>query len=156
MRHSSDRIGSDAIQHGMIDVWSIFERPGPPMNVDQEQPAEINSPVDYSSALLWVDGDRTLLTELVEIFLEDCPRRLQELEQAVADGNAIRVKQSAHSLKGMVACFGARLAQERAAELESLGKAGDVANTSALLPQLQLEFARVMNCLTGADWRGMN
>ena len=126
------------------------------MNVDQEQPAEINSPVDYSAALLWVDGDRTLLTELVEIFLEDCPRRLHELEQAVAEGHAIRIKQSAHSLKGMVACFGARLAQERAAEMEGLGKAGDVAKTSALLPQLQLEFARVMNCLMGADWRGMN
>ena len=126
------------------------------MNVDQEQPAEINSPVDYSSALLWVDGDRTLLSELVEIFLEDCPRRLHELEQGVTEGNAIMIKQAAHSLKGMVACFSARLAQERAAEMEGLGKAGDVAKTSALLPQLQLEFARVMNCLTGADWRGIN
>jgi HPt (histidine-containing phosphotransfer) domain-containing protein len=126
------------------------------MNVDQEQPDGIKVPVDYSSALLWVDGDRTLLSELVEIFLEDCPRRLHELEQGVTEGNAIMIKQAAHSLKGMVACFSARLAQERAAEMEGLGKAGDVANTSALLPQLQLEFARVMNCLTGADWRGMN
>ncbi|TKB88797.1 MAG: Hpt domain-containing protein [Nitrospira sp.] len=156
MCHSSDRIGSGAIQHGVIDVSSVVERLDPPMNVDQEQPAGISAPVDYSAALLWVDGDRALLTELVEIFLEDCPRRLHELEQAVTDGNAIMIKQSAHSLKGMVACFGAKLAQERAAEMEGLGKAGDVTNTSALLPQLQLEFARVMNCLMGADWRGMN
>ena len=92
------------------------------MNVDQEQPAGIKVPVDYSAALLWVDGDRTLLTELVEIFLEDCPRRLQELERAVAEGNAIMIKQTAHSLKGMVACFSARLAQERAAEMEGLGR----------------------------------
>ena len=126
------------------------------MNVDQEQPARINAPVDYSTALLWVDGDRTLLAELTEIFLEDCPRRLHELEQAVTEGNANMIKQTAHSLKGMVACFGARLAQERAAEMEGLGKAGDVTNTSALLPQLQREFARVMNCLMGTDWRGMN
>jgi len=126
------------------------------MNVNQEQPAEINEPVDYSAALLWVDGDRTLLTELVEIFLEDCPRRLQELERAVAEGSAIMIKQTAHSLKGMVGCFSARLAQERAAEMEGLGKAGDLAKTSALLPQLLLEFACVMNHLTTADWRGMN
>ena len=126
------------------------------MNVDQKHPAEINEPVDFSAALLWVDGDRTLLTELIEIFLEDCPLKLHELEQAVTEGNAIRIKETAHSLKGMVACFSARLAQERAAEMEGLGKAGDVAKTSAILPQLQLEFARVMNCLTGADWRGMN
>ena len=126
------------------------------MNVDQEQPAGVNVPVDFSAALLWVDGDRTLLTELVEIFLEDCPRRLQELERAVAEGNAMMIKQTAHSLKGMVACFSARLAQERAAEMEGLGKAGNVAKTSALLPQLLLEFACVMNHLTTADWRGMN
>ena len=62
------------------------------MNVDQEQPAGVNVPVDFSAALLWVDGDRTLLTELVEIFLEDCPRRLQELERAVAEGNAMMIK----------------------------------------------------------------
>ena len=67
------------------------------MNVDQEQPTGIKIPVDYSAALLWVDGDRTLLTELVEIFLEDCPRRLQELERAVAEGNAMMIKQTARS-----------------------------------------------------------
>ncbi len=44
------------------------------MNVDQEQPAGINAPVDYSAALLWVDGDRTLLAELIQIFFEDCPQ----------------------------------------------------------------------------------
>jgi HPt (histidine-containing phosphotransfer) domain-containing protein len=74
----------------------------------------------------------------------------------VTEGNANMIKQTAHSLKGMVACFGAKLAQEHAAEMEGLGKVGGLAKTSALLPQLQLEFARVMNCLTGADWRGMN
>ena len=126
------------------------------MNVDQEQPAGIKAPVDYSAALLWVDGDRTLLAELIEIFLEDCPRRLHELEQAVTEGNANMIKQTAHSLKGMVACFSTRKAQGLADEMESLGKAGNLAKTSALLPQLLLEFACVMNHLTTADWRGMN
>ncbi len=118
------------------------------MNVDQEHPAEINEPVDFSAALLWVDGDRTLLTELIEIFLEDCPLKLHELEQAVTEGNAIRIKETAHSLKGMVACFSTRKSQGLADEMESLGKAGNLAKTSALLPQLLLEFACVMNHLT--------
>ena len=126
------------------------------MNVDQEQPAGINGPVDFSAALLWVDGDRALLAELIEIFLEDCPRRLHELEQAVTDGDTIRVKQTAHSLKGMVACFSARQAHGLAGEMEGLGKVGDLAKTSALLPQLLLEFTRVMNHLTTADWQGMS
>ena len=126
------------------------------MNVDQEQPAGVNVPVDFSATLCWVDGDRALLAELIEIFLEDCPRRLHELEQAVTEGNTILVKQTAHSLKGMVACFGAKLAQGLAAEMEGLGKAGDLSKALGLLSTLQLEFARVINYLTGADWRGMN
>lgn len=126
------------------------------MNVDQEQPAGVNVPVDFSATLCWVDGDRALLAELIEIFLEDCPRRLHELEQAVTEGNTILVKQTAHSLKGMVACFGAKLAQGLAAEMEGLGKAGDLAKALGLLSTLQLEFARVMNFLKVTDWRGMN
>ena len=100
------------------------------------------------AALRWVDGDHELLAELIGIFLEDCPRKLHALEQAVQAGHAIEVRQTAHSLKGMVACFATRSAHGLAGEMESLGKAGNLAKTSALLPQLLLEFACVMNHLT--------
>ena len=123
------------------------------MNLSQEEPAGIDTPVDFSAALLWVDDDRALLAELIEIFLEDCPRRLHELEQAVKEGNANGVRQAAHSLKGMVAGFDARSAHGLAQEMENLGKAGDLSKTSDLLSTLLLEFARVMNHLKVADWR---
>ena len=126
------------------------------MNLAQEDPAGIEAPVDFATALRWVDGDRALLAEIIEIFLEECPRRLHDLDQAVKEGNASGVRQSAHSLKGMVACFAARPAQGLADEMEGLGKAGDLSKTSDLLPTLLLEFARVMNHLKVADWRGTN
>lgn len=126
------------------------------MNLSQEEPAGIDTPVDFATALRWVDGDHELLAELIEIFLEDCPRRLHELEQAVKEGNAIGVRQSAHSLNGMVAGFNTRSAQGLANEMEGLGKAGDLSKTSDLFPKLLREFARVMHHLKVADWRGMN
>jgi len=126
------------------------------MNSAQEEPAGIDTPVDFSAALRWVDDDRELLTELIEIFLEDCPKRLQELDQAVKEGNANGVRQAAHSLKGMVAGFNARSAQGLANDMEDLGKTDDVSKTSDLLSALLLEFARVMHHLKVADWRGMN
>ncbi len=99
----SDRSYCDSAWHNRyVPTLERIERP---MNVDQEQPAGVNVPVDFSATLCWVDGDRALLAELIEIFLEDCPRRLHELEQAVTEGNTILVKQTAHSLKGMVACL---------------------------------------------------
>jgi HPt (histidine-containing phosphotransfer) domain-containing protein len=126
------------------------------MNLSQEEPAEIDAPVDFSAALRWVDGDRELLTELIAIFLEDCPKRLHELAQAVKEGNASGVRQAAHSLKGMVAGFDASSAHGLAAEMEGLGKADDLSKASGLLSSLLLEFSRVMNYLKVADWRGMN
>jgi HPt (histidine-containing phosphotransfer) domain-containing protein len=126
------------------------------MNLSQEEPAGIDASVDFSAALRWVDGDRELLTELIAIFLEDCPKRLQELAQAVKEDNASGVRQAAHSLKGMVAGFDARSAHGLAAQMEGLGKAGDLSTASGLLSTLLLEFSHVMNYLKGADWRGIN
>lgn len=126
------------------------------MDLAQERPAGIEAPVDFSTALCWVEGDHALLAELIGIFLEDCPRRLHELEQAVKEGNAIGIRQTAHSLKGMVVCFAARSAHGLAGEMEGLGKTGDVSKASDLLSTLILEFAYVMHHLKAADWRGKN
>jgi hypothetical protein len=72
------------------------------------------------------------------------------------EGNANGVRQAAHSLKGMVAGFDVGLAHGFAAELENLGKAGDLSKSIGLLSTLQREFARVKNHLKTADWREMN
>jgi HPt (histidine-containing phosphotransfer) domain-containing protein len=125
------------------------------LNLAQE-PTGIEAPMDFPEALGWVDGDQALLADLIGIFLEDCPRRLHDLEQAASEGNAIGVRQSAHSLKGMVACFATRSAQRLAAEMEDLGKAGNLSKGSELLPTLLREFARVMHHLKATDWQGKN
>ncbi len=126
------------------------------MSISQAKRTGVDAPVDFSAALRWVDDDRELLTELIKIFLEDCPQRLQALDQAVKEGNASGVRQAAHSLKGMVAGFDANSAHGLAVEMEGLGKAGDLSKAIGLLSTLQLEFARVMNYLEVTDWRGMN
>ena len=124
------------------------------MNFAQEEPAGIEAPVDLPAALRWVDGDHELLAELIGIFLEDCPRKLHALEQAVQASHAIEVRQTAHSLKGMVACFSTKSAHGLANEMEGLGQAGDLSKASDLLTTLRLEFARVLNHLKTTDWQG--
>jgi HPt (histidine-containing phosphotransfer) domain-containing protein len=123
------------------------------MNLAQEEPAGTEAPIDYPAALRWVEGDHELLADLIAIFLEDCPRKLHELEQAIKEGKAMGVRQTAHSLKGMVACFSTKSAHGLAGEMETLGKAGDLAKASDLLATLLLEFARVLNHLKTADWQ---
>lgn len=117
------------------------------------QTAARGTPIDCSSALCWVDGDRTLLAELAEVFVQDCPQRMQELEQGVKGSNAELIRQAAHSLKGMVSGFGAYQAKSRAEEMEKLGRDGQVTEAANLLPAVLCEFMHVIEHLKKTDWQ---
>jgi HPt (histidine-containing phosphotransfer) domain-containing protein len=110
-------------------------------------------PVDCSWALLWAEGDRSLLAEITETFVEDCPQRMKELELAVWEGNANLIRQVAHSLKGMVSCFGAHQAKSLAQEMEHLGQRGQVSEAAALLPRMVHELSHMIEHLKKLDWQ---
>jgi HPt (histidine-containing phosphotransfer) domain-containing protein len=126
------------------------------MDSVDEQTASSGMPLDYSSALQWADGDRSLLAELAEVFVEDCPQRMNELEEAVKGNNTNMIRNAAHSLKGMVSGFGARRANTLAQEMEDLGRAGNLPKAATLLPAVKHEFARVMEHLKTVDWQAVN
>jgi len=113
-------------------------------------PAE--PPLDLSATLRAVEGDKALLTELATLFLNDCPQRLDELRQAVASDDAARTERAAHGLKGAVANFGAEAAYALAAELEAMGRRGDLAGARSVLPRLDQEVGRLIARLVAAGW----
>ena len=81
---------------------------------------------DRHVALLRVGGDEELLKEIADIFLEDYPKVLEEIQAALACGDARRLEQSAHTLKGSAGNFGAKAVVETASRLEQLGRTGRV------------------------------
>lgn len=81
---------------------------------------------DRHVALLRAGGDEELLKEIAMIFLEDYPKVLAEIRGALADGDGVRLEQSAHALKGSAANFGAEAVVEAASRLEQMGRAGQV------------------------------
>lgn len=109
--------------------------------------------VDLDHALTWVDQDRALLAELVEIFLQDYPQRLTELREAVAQDDAPRTQRVAHGLKGSVAGFGANQAKELALRLELIGKSGNLAEAGPALVDLEGELVRVAEGLSTPAWQ---
>lgn len=113
------------------------------------------TPIDYSSALRWVDGDRTLLAELTEVFVQDCPQRMKELEEGVKGNNAESIRRAAHSLKGMVSGFGAHQAKLLAEEMETLGRGGQLMEAGDLLPAVLCEFMHVIEHLKKTDWQAI-
>ena len=79
--------------------------------------------LDRAEALARVGGDLELLKEIAALFLEDYPRSLDQIHQALDSGDAKALENSAHGLKGSVANFGARAAVDAAFQLEQLGRA---------------------------------
>jgi HPt (histidine-containing phosphotransfer) domain-containing protein len=99
--------------------------------------------LDRDELLDRVGGDLGLLKELVEMFLDNWPGKVAELRQALAGGDAPGVNRIAHTLKGMLAQFGARGAAGAAARLERLGGEGDLGPAEAACAALEAALRRL-------------
>jgi signal transduction histidine kinase/CheY-like chemotaxis protein len=103
--------------------------------------------LDWSSALKNVVGDRDLLRELVQVFLEASPAWLVELHRGIERQDAEVVKRTAHSIKGSLSQFGARSGAAIAQRLESLGTNRQFATCAATLGDLERELENVRPAL---------
>jgi len=111
---------------------------------DEAVEAGAGAPVlDAVVALAHVGGDRRLLRDLVELFLQDESRMYAELEAAVRGGRAGDVSRCAHALKGTVAVLGSIRARDLAHELEACGRDDSVDAAGLRLPSLRGELDRL-------------
>lgn len=90
-------------------------------------------------------GDAEFVERLITTFLAGAPSRLGEIAQCVLDGDAGGTQRLAHGLKGEAAYCGAEPVRTIAAQMEVLGRAGDLTKASELLKELRVELDR---CLT--------
>lgn len=97
--------------------------------------------LDRATALARVGGDLELLKEIAALFLDEYPRVLDEIHQALAAGDATSLGHAAHGLKGSVANFGARAAVDPAFQLEQLGKTGKLDQVPPVLAALEQALA---------------
>lgn len=78
--------------------------------------------IDFEELLERTENDRELMRDLLTIFKEEFPERLQALSEAVASLNASNVVLEAHALKGMLSNLAAVEAAAAVAELERFGR----------------------------------
>jgi PAS domain S-box-containing protein len=91
--------------------------------------------------------DPSCFRELVESFLEDAASQLAALQAATTSGDAHTVQEGAHSLTGSCLNFGASGMGDIGAQLEAVGRSGDLSTASQLISRLEGEFARVRGAL---------
>lgn len=86
------------------------------------------------------DNDE-FLREIIGIFLDDTPKRLTELDQCLASGDVKTFTRAAHSIKGSSANLGAMVLRASAEKLEHTSSAEGLGNVSALIAQVQADYA---------------
>ncbi len=103
--------------------------------------------IDEAALLERFEGDRDLLREIVQLFFDDCPRRLADIHNALAGGNREALERAAHSIKGSVGNFAAPAAMEAALRLEMIGRSGDLSGAADACARLEQEIDQLKSAL---------
>lgn len=103
---------------------------------------------DAEITIASVQGDISLLKEVIELMLVTAQENLNEIREAVALGDGRVLEQSAHKLRGAVAIFGARRVYHCCLALELIGCGGDLNNATQSSARLIEEMGRLRQALT--------
>ena len=123
-----------------------------PENASCEQNAgERETVLDWAEAMK-ICGDEDVVRKLAVIILDDGPRSIELIAEAIKGDNAEDVRLYAHRLKGAALSFSAKDLAEKAYDLEKVGSAGDMAAAPGLFEQVKREFEKLESFLSEPDW----
>ena len=93
--------------------------------------------LDIDGALERLDGNRQLLGEMIQFFLEDVPGLVESVKEAIQNKSGGEARRAAHSIKGLAANFGAEQVVNVAQRMESRADQGALNIVESLLPSLE-------------------
>jgi HPt (histidine-containing phosphotransfer) domain-containing protein len=99
--------------------------------------------LNYEDALERVGGDEDLLRDVAELFVQECPRLLSNIEEAIRHKDAGALERSAHELKGAAANFAAQSVVDTAFQLETMGRNGDVEAAPKVFVEMESKIDRL-------------
>ena len=113
-----------------------------------------NSPFtwDATAALRQMEGDESLLHELISIFIEGLPLQLTKLQRALDTGDMETIERTAHSLKGELSCLGLTDAAQKARDLERIGRERNAQPAAELLSAFNAEMSTVTSAIRDMLW----
>jgi two-component system sensor histidine kinase/response regulator len=82
-------------------------------------------------------GDAEFIAELLSDFVSQTPALIEQIAEAIAQGDAATLGKAAHTLKGSARAIGADEFAAIAFELEQAGKQGDLSNAPDAFQRLQ-------------------
>src|ERR1035438_2896329 len=107
--------------------------------------------LDMKSILALFEGDTELIREAVALFLEDLPKQMAAIGEAVERSDAVRINRTAHSLKGSLSNFAAPAAFHAAQKLEDIGGKGVLDQAGAALRILEEQVLLLQSAMAGLE-----
>jgi HPt (histidine-containing phosphotransfer) domain-containing protein len=104
--------------------------------------------IDESRLLSEFGGDREILAELRDLFLEQAPPLYAAILKSMDSANVPDMVKDAHSLKGACATYGAPRMTAVCKEIELAGKVGDLETAQAWRAVFVVEFAALKDGIT--------
>jgi CheY-like chemotaxis protein len=108
---------------------------------------EEGEPVDTCALLDRLDGDSQLLSELIEIYLNESPSLLAAAQRALEEKKGRDLARLAHTIKGSAGNFLARASFEAAERLEAFAEQGDFLRAQEAMSALEREMERLGRAL---------
>ncbi len=99
--------------------------------------------LDRATLLEDADGDEEFVQQLAEVFLDEYPKQLSLLIDAIGRGNKVTAEDAAHKLKGSLGGMRAEAAFDTARRLEDSLHQRDFAAAEEMLTPLRKEIERV-------------
>ncbi len=131
------------------ELVAEIERVTRPPEPTRQKPAPSpeNDCIDWQAAWANLDGDRTLLGELALLFLDDLPKQMEAIHDAVDKEQCRELERLAHRLKGSVGNFAAKPTSEAALHLELVARQGDFSQVPPAMKTLEHEIRRLQSAL---------
>ena len=150
-----DYISKPFSQQALADTlgrWIALPRPTRAPDspaVPAASPAAAINPLALDAIrALSTDQGELLLHRVLATFLQDTPRQLAALHEAVAENDPATIRKTAHSLKSSSANVGADMLAKLFKDLEQMARAGQTGGAAGQIAQLEREFQSVRHSLS--------
>ena len=118
-------LGTKAPQQGKV-----------PGETDEQAKAAQEIDWEESTALKRMGGETTELIALIELFLEDMPERIHDLQQALEKKETTAIQCAVHAIKGVAANISGLHLQSLATQMDMSAKAGNIDRVQENFPAL--------------------
>jgi len=115
---------------------------------EEKYSEKVNTPIAYQSALERVGGDESFLGELLALYFEDFPQKIEKLQVAIENKKFELIRKLGHSLKGSSATLSLTFLQEASSQMEMAGGDKDIVKANKSFAFLKQEFKRLEDFLS--------